>query len=228
MDKIIALVNGLDSFCYLGQYIDKYKIEVLLFNYGQRAQYGVEQMTYLIDSLRDKHPLLTRRTLNMQFLKVFYPNFQQTENNLYPKPNYNPSVVLPLRNTIFLTIAIVQARQIKARKIIIGSTLDDIGLLGIDKFPELNPHHLLRLEELLERGCLPRAQSPVEIWSPARQGISKIKNLKNGYEIFGEKVYETWSCYLEKGDHCGQCFGCAERQRVFKQAEIKDKTKYEE
>ena len=41
MDKIIALVSGLDSFCYLGQYIDKYKIEVLIFNYGQSSSPAV-------------------------------------------------------------------------------------------------------------------------------------------------------------------------------------------
>ena len=231
MDKIIALVSGLDSFCYLGQYIDRYKIEVLLFNYGQRAQTGVEQMTYLIDSLKGKHPLLIRRTLNMQFLKVFYPNFQQTEDNLYPQPNYNPSVVLPLRNTIFLTVAMAQAQQIRASKIIIGSTIDDTGLLGIDKFPDLNPSYLLNLEKLLERGCLPWAQSLIEIWSPARSGMTKTKNLKNGFEVFGERVFETWSCYMDDDldkVHCGRCYGCSERQRVFKQAGIEDKTEYKE
>ena len=63
MDKIIALVSGLDSFCYLGQYVDKYKVETLTFNYGQRALPGLQQTTRLLDSLKPNYPHLTRRTL---------------------------------------------------------------------------------------------------------------------------------------------------------------------
>ncbi|GAF86914.1 unnamed protein product, partial [marine sediment metagenome] len=62
---------------------------------------------------------------------------------------------------------------------------------------------------------------------PARQGMSKAKNLKNGFQAFGEKVYETWSCFLENEKQCGRCFGCVQRKEVFKQAGIEDKTKYE-
>ena len=235
MDKIIALVSGLDSFCYLGQYIDKYATEALIFNYGQRAQYGVEQMTYLIDSLKGKHPQLTRRTLHMQFLKTAYPGFQQTADYSYPKSDYDPSVVPPLRNTIFLTIAMAYAQQVKARKIIIGSTIDDTSLIGIDKFPDLNPKYLLNLEDLLGEGFLPGTNLPVEIWSPARQGMSKAKNLRVGCEVFGEKlVCQTWSCYLgdntglKKDKHCGQCYGCVQRKQVFEKAKIIDKTEYKE
>ncbi len=228
MDKIIALVSGLESFCYLGQYIDKYDIEVLIINYGQRAQYGVEQMTYLIGSLKPDHPSLTRRTLQMPFLKTAYPGFQQTADHSYPKPDYDPTVVLPLRNTIFLTIAMAYAQQIKVRKIIIGSTIDDISLIGMAKFPDLNPTYLLDLQYILNRGHLPSENSPVEIWSPARQGISKAKNLRNGCESFGEDlVCQTWSCFMGKERHCGLCFGCKERQKVFQKAKIVDKTLYE-
>jgi len=229
MDKIIALISGLDSFCYLGQHIDKYKVEVLIFNYGQRAQHGVEQMTYLIDSLKGEHPLLTRRTLHMEFLKTAYPRFRQTENNLYPKPDYNSSVVLPLRNTIFLTIAMAYAQQTGARGITIGATTSDSDwLLGIGKFPELDSKYLLALQDLLGRGCLPREDSPVEIWSPAREGVSKGKNLRMGFEVFGNLVYETWSCFQENETQCGRCYGCSERRRVFEKAKIEDKTEYEE
>ena len=233
MDKIIALVSGLDSFCYLGQYIDKYAIEALIFNYGQRAQYGVEQMTYLIDSLKGKHPQLTRRTLHMQFLKTAYPEFQQTTEHSYPKTNYDFSVVLPLRNTIFITIAMAYAQKILAHRIITGATIDDLNVyIGRPKFPDLNSPYLLNLEKLLEEGRL--LPWIAEIWSPARQGMSKAKNLKLGFEAFGEKVFETWSCYLgdntglKKEKHCGRCYGCSERKRVFAKAKIVDKTKYQE
>lgn len=229
MDKIIALVSGLDSFCYLGQYVDKYKVEVLIFNYGQRAQKGIEQMTSLIDSLRPDHPLLTRRTLDIQFLKSAYPGFQQTGPLLYPKPDYDSSVVLPLRNTIFLTIAGAYAKNTGAIRILIGATIEDVGLPGIEKFPDLNPKYHRSLEALLEKGCLPQGDLPVEIWSPARQGMSKARNLKNGCQVFGEDlVCQTWSCFGESKRQCGRCFGCTERRRVFEQAGIVDKTEYEE
>ena len=208
MDKIIALVSGLDSFCYLGQYIDKYEIEVLIFNYGQRAQHGISVTTSLLDSLRPEHPHLACRTLDIQSLKFAYPGFQQTTDHLYPQGNYNPStVVLPLRNTIFLTIAMAYAQKVGAMRIIIGSTIDDTSWAGIDGFPDLNPKYLLNLEHLLGGGCFPSGNLPVEIWSPARQGMSKGKNLRNGFEAFGEMVYEAYSCYSSSERHCGQCYG---------------------
>lgn len=240
MEKIIALVSGLDSFCYLGQYVGKYDIEALIFNYGQRAQYGVEQMTSLIDSLKPEHPSLTRRTLHMPFLKTAYPKFQQTAEHSYPKPDYDPSVVLPYRNTIFITVAMAYAQKVGARRIIIGATIDDTGLtgmLGLDKFPDLHPKYLRSLEDFLARGRLPwmNNETPVEIWSPARSGMSKAKNLKMGCEIWGDNlVCQIWSCYLgdnaglKKEKHCGRCYGCTERKQVFEKAKIEDKTEYEE
>ncbi len=230
MDKIIALVSGLDSFCYLGQYVDKYDIEALTFNYGQRALPGLLQTTRLLDSLRPDHPHLTRRTLQMPFLKTAYPGFQQTAEHSYPRPDYDPStVVLPLRNTIFLTIAMAYAQRVGAVRIILGATIDDISLLGMDKFPDLKPKYLLNLEHFLGEGFLPGMHSPVvEIWSPARSGMSKARNLKVGCNVFGKDlVCQTWSCYMGNERQCGRCFGCTERKRVFKQAGIADKTEYE-
>ncbi len=125
-------------------------------------------------------------------------------------------------------IAMAYAQRVGAIRIIIGSTIDDTGLIGIDKLPDLNPKYLLNLEHLLGRGFLPGTTLPVEIWSPARQGMSKAKNLKNGFEAFGERVYETWSCYQGNTSHCGRCYGCVERKRVFERAKIVDKTKYRE
>jgi len=119
------------------------------------------------------------------------------------------------------------AQKVGAIRIIIGSTIDDTSLTGIGGFPDLNPKYLLNLEHLLGEGFLPGTNLPVEIWSPARQGMSKGKNLKNGFEAFGEKVYETYSCYTGSERHCGQCFGCVQRKQVFEKAKIVDKTSYE-
>jgi len=233
MDKIIALVSGLDSFCYLGQYISKYKIEVLIFNYGQRSQQGVEQTTYLINSLTEKHSFLIRRTIQLQALKFLYPKSQQINKYGLIEPIYQPKVVLSLRNTIFLTIAIAYAKTVGAKKVIIGATTDDASpYLELPKFPDLNSSYLLNLEKLLDIGCPPWAPGPVEIWSPARSGMSKAKNLRNGFEIFGDLIFQTWSCYLGDADlggerQCGRCYGCVRRKEVFEQARIEDKTKYE-
>ena len=119
------------------------------------------------------------------------------------------------------------AQRVGAVRIILGATIDDVSLLGMDKFPDLNPKYLLNLEHFLGEGFLPGTHLPVEIWSPARSGMSKARNLKAGFEAFGNKVYETWSCYGSSERQCGLCYGCTERKRVFKQAGIADKTEYE-
>jgi len=57
--------------------------------------------------------------------------------------------------------------------------------------------------------------------------------IKIGYEILGDKIFETWSCYSNGIDtkdgekiHCGICESCINRRRAFRKVSIDDKTEY--
>ena len=70
------------------------------------------------------------------------------------------------------------------------------------------------------------------ILSPAVMGLDKSTLARTGYNILGDKIFHTWSCYSNgiKVDrdylHCGRCESCINRKNAFTSAQIEDKTQY--
>jgi 7-cyano-7-deazaguanine synthase len=68
--------------------------------------------------------------------------------------------------------------------------------------------------------------------SPAVAGLDKPSLLKTGYNILGDRIFQTWSCYSDgvragRGYiHCGKCESCISRKKAFTTARIEDKTRY--
>ena len=50
--------------------------------------------------------------------------------------------------------------------------------------------------------------------------------LKKGYDVFGDKIFNTWSCYKNGNMQCGKCESCNNRKAAFVEAGIEDKTHY--
>lgn len=229
MEKAIALVSGIDSLSFLAQYLDNYLIEAMIIDYGQRAKKQVENMTDILNELERKYHL-KRRTIHADFMKVFWPNSERISEYKFPSKSYSPTIILPLRNAIFMTLGVAFAKGIGARVLLTGTTLNDTknwGASNLPMHPDLRLDFSSALSEVLHHGSLPGESPKVEIINPARKGLTKVKNLKNGFEILGETLFETWSCYLNNEKHCGVCFGCSERKRAFREAGVKDVTIYE-
>ncbi|MCR6693138.1 MAG: 7-cyano-7-deazaguanine synthase [archaeon YNP-LCB-003-016] len=113
--------------------------------------------------------------------------------------------------------------------VIYGAQLDDIAPRGDamePRFPDNTPDTARAFEEVVRVAHFPVGERKIEIWSPAREGLSKSENLKRGYEIAGDLIFETWSCYLSGEAHCGNCDSCRERHRAFIEAGIADRTIY--
>lgn len=227
MEKAIALVSGLDSLSFLAQYLDTYLVEAMIIDYGQRAKKQVENMTNILNELERKYSL-KRRTIHADFMKVFWPNSERISEYKFPSRDYSPCP--PLRNGIFMALGIAFAKDIGAKVLFTGATLDDTknwGSSNLPMYPDLRLDFSTALSEVLHHGSLWWESPKIEIINPARRGLTKVKNLKMGFEVLGEMLFETWSCYLDNEKHCGICFGCGERKRAFKEAGIRDITKYE-
>jgi 7-cyano-7-deazaguanine synthase len=73
----------------------------------------------------------------------------------------------------------------------------------------------------------------IEIWCPAKENIHKNELVKIGYDLLGNKIFDTWSCYsngsrntLNEPAQCGTCESCVNRKSSFKESKILDKTIY--
>ena len=49
---------------------------------------------------------------------------------------------------------------------------------------------------------------------------------KKGYDVLGDNIFNTWSCYQDGKIQCGKCESCNNRKAAFLESGIEDKTHY--
>jgi len=219
---VVILSGGLDSLC-LGAYLGtKYDLYGITFSYGQRASNELDAARHVGKFLKLKE----HKTVKIDFMKALYGQsnvLTSTKNTLPQKFDY--SIVVPVRNAIFLSIATAWAFSLKASLVAYGAHTDD------KKYPDCRPAFSKKIEAALNEGEVDGInlgiRSRIRVWTPYSAGISKSSLVKTGYKKFGDNIFKTWSCYSHSKTHCGKCESCNNRKLAFVQAKIKDKTKYQ-
>jgi 7-cyano-7-deazaguanine synthase len=222
--------GGPDSLC-VAAYLKNcknYEIKTLAFSYGQRAMREIriaEKFSKMLNA--EEH-----QTINMNFMKKLYGDSNVlTNENKRLTENFNHNIVVPIRNAIFITIAAAWAISCNARLIAYGAHSEDM------HYPDCRPEFIKSIAKSLNLAEEDRIKlglkEKISIWSPSLVGMSKSQLLKAGYEILGDLVFKSWSCYSNglkirgKGIvHCGKCESCINRKTAFSNAGIKDKTFY--
>ena len=150
---------------------------------------------------------------------------------------FDYNMVVPLRNTIFLTIASLWATSLNISLIVYGAHTGD------NRYPDCRPAFTRSLQEVINLsevdGINAGIRNKLHIWSPAIDNLSKSELLLIGYEALGEKIFTSWSCYLgtssynkgntsthRKNIQCGRCESCMNRKQAFSNAGLEDKTQY--
>lgn len=223
MNKAVVIYSGgIDSVCICAHLKKKYELYGISFSYGQRADNEIlaaKKFARLIG-------LKEHKVVNIDFMKNLYgeTNVLTNSKNELPK-SFDYSIVVPIRNAIFLTIASAWAFSIGASLVAYGAHTGD------KNYPDCRPSFTKKIESAFNQGEIDGIKlgirKKIHVWSPFSDGLSKSDLLSIGYSVFGDKIFNTWSCYANKKLQCGKCESCQNRKAAFIAAKIDDKTRYQ-
>lgn len=218
---IIVFSGGIDSVCSCAFLMKKYQLYGISFSYGQRANHEISVAKKFAKIIGLKE----HRVIDISFMKELYgkTNVLTDSRRKIPK-KFEYSIVVPIRNAVFLSIASAWAYTLNASLVAYGAHTED------KHYPDCRPVFSEKLQAAFNQGEIDGIRSgkrkKIEIWSPYKEGLSKSALLKTGYERFGDLIFKAWSCYSDKKYHCGRCESCNNRKNAFDDAGIIDKTKY--
>jgi 7-cyano-7-deazaguanine synthase len=119
---------------------------------------------------------------------------------------HDEAVYLPGRNLMLLSKAAVFCALHKIPVIAVGT-------LGHNPFSDATPKFFRDFARA----------SGVKVIAPFRR-LTKTQVIRRGRHLL---LHQSFSCIAPKrGQHCGRCNKCAERQRAFREAGIEDRTGY--
>ncbi len=188
---VVVFSGGIDSVSTCAYLKSKYELYGISFLYGQKASQEIKKAKEFAKILRLKE----HKIVDISFMKKLYGNtnaLTSTKKKIPGKFNY--SVIVPIRNGIFLSIATAWAFSINASLVAYGAHTGD------KNYPDCRP--------------------------PYKAKLSKKQLLKKGYDVLGDKIFNTWSCYKNGKVQCGKCESCNNRKAAFLEAGIEDKTPY--
>ena len=140
--------------------------------------------------------------------------------------SFEYSIVVPVRNAVFLSVAAAWAYSLDAELVAYGAHTGDV------RYPDCRPAFADALAEALNLGesdgIKGGIRKKINIWSPYKDGISKSRLLRDGLRDLGEALFAAWSCYKSGPAHCGTCESCRNRKGAFAEAGIRDITKYQD
>jgi 7-cyano-7-deazaguanine synthase len=198
-----------------------HELYFITFVYGQRAQREVkiaQDFGFLLGAKQ-------HHVINISFMKSLYGNSNALTDPDKPMPEmFDFSVLVPMRNTIFLSIASAWAFSIGSPLVIFGSHSGDYN------YPDCRPdfiRHLTTSFNLSENDAIKSwRRQEIDIWSPAVAGLAKVDLIKKGHTYLGDSIFKTWSCRLNEEFQCGKCEACRNRRTGIQEAGLTDKTEY--
>ena len=218
---VLVYSGGIDSVCSAAFLKTKYEIYGITFSYGQKASKEIVKAKKFSKQLGFKE----HKIVDISFMKQLYGDSNVLTSSKRKIPSkFDYSIVVPIRNAVFLSIASAWAFTLNANLVAYGAHTGD------NNYPDCRPNFTKKLESAFNQGEVDGIhkglRKSIKIWSPYTQNLSKSDLLKKGYDSLGESVFQTWSCYLNKKFHCGSCESCNNRKVAFDKSGIVDKTKY--
>ena len=220
---VLVFSGGLDSVCTATYLQSKYELYGITFSYGQKANKEIRIAKHFAKILNFKE----HKIVNIEFMKDLYAKTNALTNSKIEIPEkFDYTIVVPIRNAVFLSIASAWAFAMGAILVAYGAHKGD------RQYPDCRPEFSRKIGEAFNFGEIDGIRlglrKEVSVWSPYTVGFSKSDLLKIGYKRLGDKIFDTWSCYSNARIHCGICESCNNRKFAFAKARINDKTVYKD
>ena len=218
---IIVFSGGLDSVCTAIHLQSRFDLYAITFSYGQKANQEMLMAKHFAKILKLKE----HKTVNIGFMKELYEKTNALTNSKMKIPSkFNYSIVVPIRNAIFLSIASAWAFSKNAQLVAYGAHRGD------QMYPDCRPSFTRLIEKSFNEGEIDGIRQglrkKVGVWTPFIAGLSKSDLVKIGYKRLGDEIFKPWSCYANTKSQCGRCESWINRKVAFHNAKIIDKTKY--
>jgi len=220
---VLVFSGGLDSVCTATYLQSKYELYGITFSYGQKANQEIKIAKHFAKILNFKE----HKIVNIEFMKEIYAKTNALTNSKIDIPEkFDYTIVVPIRNAVFLSIASAWAFAMGAMLVAYGAHKGD------RQYPDCRPIFSRKIEGAFNSGEIDGIRlglrKKISIWSPYTVGFSKSDLLRIGYKKLGDKIFNTWSCYSDTKMHCGRCESCNNRKSAFVKAKINDKTVYKD
>lgn len=219
---VAVFSGGLDSVCMCAHLSRSHELHGITFSYGQRAAQEVRAAR----RLARRSGLVEHKTVDISFMRGLYAGTNVLTDSRSRLPGkFDYSIVVPVRNAVFLSIASAWAFTIGAKTVAYGAHTGD------RPYPDCRPAFSRALGAALNAGESDGIRSgrrqPIRIWSPAAARLSKAEMVRRGHAALGDAIFGSWSCYSSASRaHCGACESCANRRAAFAAARITDRTRY--
>ena len=201
-----------------------FKIYSLSFFYGQRHAFELQAAQKVANAIGVTEHLV----INIDLKKIGGSSL--TDDIDVPKDRGEqemtrriPVTYVPARNTIFLSFALAWAEVLKSSDIFIG-----VNAIDYSGYPDCRPEYIDAFERMANLATKAGVEgiTKIRIRTPLIR-LTKAQIIQKGIE-FGVDYALTHSCYdpSPQGLACGKCDSCFLRRKGFREAGVKDPTRY--
>jgi len=217
---VVLLSGGLDSATTLAIANSENKdCYALSFNYSQRHKIEIQAAKKIAEDFC----VSGHKILDMDLSQIGGSALTDPSIDIPSSPTTGiPVTYVPARNTIFLAFALAYAETLNANEIYIG-----VNAVDYSGYPDCRPEYVTAFQDLANLATRAGVEGNMLRISTPLIKMTKAEIISKAVEL-NVNLALTVSCYQPdtQGRACGICDSCRFRQKGFRDAGIKDPTRY--